>query len=395
MNRVFALCAILATAALPLSGTARADGTAPEGNTIAFVITNLSWALQSTPEMKECPHGLNEGVREQFKLLFPDIATNKRTLVDTQLRRQIEGYHPTTAPDLLPFLEGQGPVAPGLDLDGANGPEDFTSPAGVAGIDNQMHRVLGCIANYRAPDGPIRFFEDEMVLRENYNRIIVQLTGVDSLENDADVAVMIFRGRDKVLVDAGGLKALPGGTQRIDTRWGTRYIRHTRGRIANGVLETEPVDLLYPWDAFYMPTDQYMWGARLHLALTPTAANGLLAGYTDVETWYMHMLRNWSVHYQSYGKSSGLSIYKTMRRLADAKPDPATGANRAISSALDAKFTQVRVLPFTDEEKTAIAAAKPGIPFRGMPAARPVEEELAETSTTTPLASTDPKPVNN
>ena len=368
---------------------------APEGNTIAYVMTNLSWALQSTPEMTECPHGLNDGVREQFKLLFPESEGRKRAFVDTQLRRQVESYHPTDAPDALPFLEGEGPVAPGLDLDGVDGPEDFTSPAGVRGIDNQMHRALGCIANYRAPDGPIRFFEDEMILRENYNRIIVQLTGVDSLVDDPAVDVMIFRGRDKVLVDAGGLKALPGGTQRIDTRWGSRFIRRTRGRIEKGVLSTEPVDLLYPWDAFYMPTDQYMWSARLELALTPEGAEGLMAGYTDIETWYLHMLRNWSAHYQSYGKSSGPSIYKAMRRLADAQPDPATNANRAISSALAAKLTEVRVLPFSDTEQAAIAAAKPGAPYGGMPAPRPVEEELAETRGITPPESTEARPGNH
>jgi hypothetical protein len=368
-----AACAALAA---PAGG---ADAGAPEGRTIAYVVTNLSWALQSTPEMTECPQGLNDGVREQFKLLFPDASDHKHEFADTQLRRQVESYQPTVAPDALPFLEGQGPVAPGLDLDGVAGPEDFTNAEGIRGVDNQMHRVLGCIANYRAPDGPIRFFEDEMVLRENYNRIIVQLTGVDSLADDPDVDVLIFRGRDNILVDAGGLKALPGGTQRIDTRWGGRFIRRTHGRIEKGVLETEPVDLLYPWDAFNMPTDQYMWGARLHLALKPDSAEGLLAGYTDVETWYMHMLRNWSAHYQSYGRSSGPSIYKAMRRLADGVPDPATGANRAISSALAAKFTEVRVLPFTEAEVAAIAAAKPGIPYRGMPAPRPVAEELAET----------------
>lgn len=377
-KRIAGPAALAAGAALAAS-IAAADGGAPEGRTIAYVVTNLSWALQSTPEMTECPQGLNDGVREQFKLLFPDASDHKHEFADTQLRRQVESYHPTVAPDALPFREGEGPVAPGLDLDGAAGPEDFTNADGVRGVDNQMHRVLGCIANYRAPDGPIRFFEDEMVLRENYNRIVVQLTGVDSLADDPDVDVMIFRGRDNVLVDAGGLKALPGGTQRIDTRWGGRYIRRTHGRIAKGVLETEPVDLLYPWDAFYMPTDQYMWGARLQLALTPESAEGLLAGYTDVETWYMHMLRNWSAHYQSYGKSSGPSIYKAMRRLADGVPDPATGANRAISSALAAKFTEVRVLPFTEAEVAAIAAARPGIPYRGMPAPRPVAEELAET----------------
>ncbi len=363
--------ALLAAGALLARGAIAADGTTPEGRSIAYVVTNLSWALQSTPEMAECPRGLNDGVREQFKLLFPEVPGSPRELTDTQLRRQVESYHPTTAPDELPFLEGEGPVAPGLDLDGVAGPEDFTAPDGTRGIDNQMHRVLGCIANYRAPDGPIRFFEDEMVLRENYNRIIVQLRGVDSLADDPSVEVMIFRGRDKVLVDAGGLKALPGGTQRIDTRWGSRYIRHARGRIEKGVLTTEPVDLLYPWDAFYMPTDQFMWGARLRLTLTPEAAEGLIAGYTDIETWYMHMLRNWSAHYQSYGKSSGPSIYKAMRRLADGRPDPATGANRAISSALAAKFTEVRVLPFTEAEQAAIAAATPGGPYRGMPATRP------------------------
>jgi len=384
MSRLRIPCAV---AALLAATAVRADGVSPEGHSIAYVATNLSWALQSTPEMSECPRGLNDGVREQFKLLFPETGGEARVFEDTQLRRQVESYHPTVAPDALPFLEGEGPVAPGLDLDGAQGAEDFTSPDGKAGIDNQMHRVLGCIANYRGPDGPIRFFEDEMVLRENYNRIIVQLNDVDSLADDPAVDVMIFRGRDKVLVDAGGLKALPGGTQRIDTRWGSRYIRHTRGRIDKGVLTTEPVDLLYPWDAFYMPTDQFMWGARLRLTLTPESAEGLVAGYTDVETWYMHMLRNWSAHYQSYGKSSGPSIYKAMRRLADAVPDPATGTNRAISSALAAKFTQVRVLPFTDTEQAAIAAAEPGVPYRGMPAQRPVAEELAETRAGAPAVA--------
>ena len=181
--------ALLTAAALLAAGPAGADGAAPEGRSIAYLITNLSWALQSTPEMAECPRGLNDGVREQFKLLFPEVDGRPREFADTQLRRQIESYHPTTAPDELPFLEGEGPVAPGLDLDGMRGPEDFSGPDGTHGVDNQMHRVLGCIANYRAPDGPIRFFEDEMILRENYNRLIVQLNGVDSLLDDPEVVM--------------------------------------------------------------------------------------------------------------------------------------------------------------------------------------------------------------
>ncbi len=368
------LAAIL-LASLPLAMPCAADATAPSGGTIAYVITNMWWALQATPEATECPQGMNDGNREQFKKLFPDTGT-PRTLVDTQLRREIDGFHPTTAPDLFPFSEGQGPVAPGLDLDGVSGPEDFRSPDGLAGIDNQMQRAIGCIANYRGPDGPLRFFEDEMVLRENYNRLIVELSGVDSLLDDPEVSVRISRGRDKVLVDAGGLKALSGGTQRMDLRWGANYLREMKGRIAGGVLQTESVDLLYPWNVFYFPSDQYMFDARFRLALTPTGAKGLIGGYVDIETWYLHMLKNWSTHHQSYGRSSAPSIYKAMRRLADAKPDPQTRANRAISGALEVNFTEVRMIPPDPAEYAdALARRYVGVPYRGTPATRSAQEE--------------------
>ena len=284
-------------------------------------------------------------------------------------------------------------MAPGLDLDGITGPEDFRSPDGHEGIDNQMHRVLGCTANYRAPDGPIRFFEDEMVLRENYNRVVVQLRGVDSLKDDDAVDVRIFRGRDKVLVDAGGLKAVPGGTQRVDLRRGANYIRETRGRISGGVLRTEPVDLLYPWDVFYFPSDQYMYKARLELKLEPTAATGLIGGYADIETWYLHTIRNWGTHYQSYGNSSAPSIYKAMRRLADAEPDPQTGRNRAISGALATVFTQVNIIePDPAEYAEALARRRFAAPYRGMPAERDPAEEQFDPQPSTPAVAASGAP---
>lgn len=381
---------LVLAAGLCLPAFAHADAAvAAPGGSIAYVLTNMSWAMQSTPEATECPDGLNEGTREQFKQLFPDNGT-KRSFESTQLRREIDSFHPTTAPEPFAYREGQGPVAPGLDLDGVAGPEDFTSPGGRTGVDNQMHRVLGCTANYRAPDGPIRFFEDEMVLRENYNRVVLQLSGVDSLENDDAVDVRIFRGRDKVLVDAGGLKAVPGGTQRMDVRWGENYIRETRGRITGGVLHTEPVDLLYPWDVFWLPSDQYMYKARLELELTPTTATGLIGGYVDIATWYLHTVKNWGTHYQSYGNSSAPSIYKAMRRLADAEADPRTGEKRAISGALDVVWTQVNVIPPDPAEyAAALGRRRLGAPYAGMPAERSADEEsrIAAGETTTGLVS--------
>jgi hypothetical protein len=150
------------------------------------------------------------------------------------------------------------------------------------------------------------------------------------------------------------------------------------GRIVNGTLYTDPTDLVYPWAVFYIATDEYMRGARFKLKLTPTTADGMLAGYQDVETWYSQMMRSYSTHHQSYGASSAPSIYKALRRLADGYPDPKTGANTAISSALLTKFTAVSIVP---DSKTAIASLPPqhAEPYAGPPYPRTAAEELAES----------------
>jgi hypothetical protein len=374
-------------ATLALAGGAyAAEATAPKNGTIAYVLTDLHWAIYQSPDGKaECPQGFNDGNREQFKKLFPDDG-QKRTLVETQLRREIDGWYPTTAADPFVFKEAGGPTALGLNLDGKVGPNDFTSPDGETGIDNQLFRVLGCIRNYRQPEGAIQGFDNDEVTKENYNRIVIELTGAESLVNSPNVDVTFFRGRDPILLDASGKQAIPGGSQRVDTRWGAKFIQHLHGRITDGVLTTEPVDLVYPWAVFYIATDEYMRSARFKLKLSPTAAEGLLAGYTDVETWYSQMMRSYSTHHQSYGQSSAPSIYKAFRRLADAYPDPRTGQNTAISSALLAKFAEVVIVDPSKAEPGTMTAQRPVEPYRGPPYPRNPAEELQEGTATVAAA---------
>jgi hypothetical protein len=358
--------------------TSPKDATAPKDGTIAYVLTDLHWAIYESADGKtECPVGFNEGNREQFKKLFPNDG-QQRTLQETQLRREIDGWYPTTAPDLFPFHEAGGPTAYGMNLDGKVGPNDFTSPDGEKGVDNQLYRVLGCIRNYRPPEGAIQGFDNDEVTKDVYNRILIELTGVDSLVNDNDVEVTMYRGRDPILLDATGKKAIPGGSQRVDTRWGARYIQHLHGRIVNGVLITDPRDLLYPWAVFYIPTDEFMRAARLKLKLSPTTADGMIAGYTDVETWYSQLMRSYSTHHQSYGQSSAPSIYKELRRLADAYPDAKTGANTAISSTLLAQFTQVNIVPSSKAQIASLPPQHPQ-PYAGPPYPRTAAEELSES----------------
>jgi hypothetical protein len=363
--------ALLAAASVCAASAAGGDATpataSSTGNTIAYALTNLHWAIYQTPDGKaECPDGFNEGNREQFKKRFPETAT-KRSLQATQLQWEIDSWYPTTADDGFRFLEARGPTALGLNLDGRVGPSDFTSPEGEPGIDNQLYRALGCIKNYRFPDGAIQFFDDEMIGRDQYNRIVIELAGAGDLVNAPHVQVTVFRGRDPLLYDATGKKVVPGGSQRIDTRWGLRFMRQLQGSITAGVLTTEPVDLAYPWAPFYLPTDEYLHAARLRLKLTPTHAEGLIAGYSDINSWYLQMMRSWSTHHQNYGQTSAPALYRALHRLADGYPDPASGANTAISSALRAEFTQVVIVPASRPDAAALAARPPTIPYRSPP----------------------------
>jgi hypothetical protein len=338
--------AVMSTAVF-LASNVSADSNAPfvpQDGTIGYAMTDLFWAVYQTPDGKtECPNGYNDGPREQFALLFPDH--EKMTVEETQLKQEIETWHPTPEPDPFVFHEVQGTYSWGLNLDGETGPNDFIHPDGEQGVDNEVYRAVGCVIGFRGPDGVEVIFQNKAITDRRYNRTMIELTDVDDLTNDDNVTVTVYRGLDRLLTDATGLKAMPGGSQRVDTRWGAKLIRQTHGRIVDSVLTTEPIpEAVIPWMNLNVPTFQIFRDMVFQLNLTPTGAEGLLAGYADVDTYYKQLIRNDSTHHLSNGQISGISLYKALRRLADAYPDPESGANTAISTALDVKFTQVFIV---------------------------------------------------
>ncbi len=361
------------------AGAADADDAAMgmylKDGTIAYALTSLRWATYLKPDARvDCPDGVNDGPREQFTALFPDDG-RPRALAETQLRREIQNWFPTTRPDYFPFREPGGEQALGLDLDGKVGPEDFTSLDGKPGVDNQMYRALGCINSYRDANGANDSLNSGEILTDNYNRLLVELNGVDDLRNDAEVEVRIYRGLDALHMDATGKDILPGGTQRVDVRWGKKFIHRLDGRIVDGVLMTGPSDLYIPWAVFNLPADEYLRDARLHLKLSPTNAEGLIAGFADIESWYLQLMKSQSTHCQSYGQLASMSLYKALRRLADAYPDAETGANTAISGALKTTFTQVFITPESKAEVAAAGDLPRAVPYGGTPFPRPAAEE--------------------
>ena len=218
---------------------------APPGHKIGYVLTTYNWATYATKEKTECPNGFNDGPRQHYDTLFPRDGT-KRKLVDTELKREAAIWFPSGAPETFEFKEPVSKTAPGMNLDGKVGPNDFTSPDGEAGIDNQFYRVIGCIDDLR-PGGSLYVFNNMFMRANNYARFVIELTNVDSLLNDDDVTVTTYRGLDLMLSDATGESFSPYGTQRVDISGGKPFIKTFHVIINNGVLHTDIDAATYPY----------------------------------------------------------------------------------------------------------------------------------------------------
>ena len=108
------------------------------------------------------------------------------------------------------------------------------------------------------------------------------------------------------------------------------------------MLRTEGADYLMPSAGNGSSiADIHYYNTQWRLKLTPEGAEGLMGGYMDIDDWKDVTNQQRSTHHQAYGSASTPSIYRAMEKMADYKPDPVTGKNRAISMALKVRFAQV------------------------------------------------------
>jgi hypothetical protein len=309
---------------------------------IGYVVTAQHWSTyQSASPDVDCPQGLNTyGPREIFKALFP----NGGTVEATSLAREGLKVFPGDRKANFPFVLYSGAVAKGMNLDGKVGPNDFVSPSGEKGIKNNLSRVTNCHQAFRPPNGQLQLFASTFIAEFGFDRMMIEIDNVEDLIDSAAVDVTIYRGRDRLLLDATGEKVAPGGTQRIDMRYGKPLIQHLRGRVTNGVLTTDPIpEGIWAWAIWPLtPRVLRIRDMRLSLRLTPDTADGLLAGYTDIHSFYRWMT-SWSSHHLSYDHNDPSEFYWALRENADAYPDE-SGAMTAISSAISVNMTRVFIV---------------------------------------------------
>jgi hypothetical protein len=367
------LAASACLALLPIVSAGELDSHGIQNGQAGYVATHFAYALsKDAAETGGCPDGMTAGYKN-FGDVFvgqPALLRRDGEVEDKYLRRVFgESMKDPNARNLClnPELGGPDPnwrtvsgrnvPAEGIDLDGQDSRatgraapgtcahDDFTGMHGERGIDNQFFRAVGCSKSFQSTGQSNTF---EIVMYTGSWGILLTLTGVDDLRNDPDVQVGIYANADPLQLSPTR-EALPNATYAIDQD--PRFQATAHGRIVDGVLTTDPVDVRFHWEVNSMYLERPLQDARLRLTFTPDGGlEGILAGYTPIEAMYdlQYGFRNGRDArgqpaplqlrtISSVGQAAVLGhtcngAYYTLKKLADGHRDPASGQCTSIST---------------------------------------------------------------
>ena len=348
---------VLSTLGLTLAGCqpgerAQQPADSTSARTLGFAVVSFYTSIYETKYMEECPRGVAQGNDELWwKGLDPAV---RDELTDggeiepvTGSRRAMSAlrgpngedvcWNPTIVED-PPLRVVEGTTSYGMNLDGnvdgsatANtcAHENFTSPDGVPGIDNQMYRVLGCIYGWRESG----YFETNAngELRDTSQGVIlIEITDVDDERNDDNVIVRMYRANDVLPKDSRG-NILPHASYRVHDIPG--YGTPAKGRIVDGVLTTDPIEAFLPYYGNLIHQEIHLKDMRLQLDLAAETdrAKGMIAGYRPFDNFW-ELVRKWE-YMTVTGQFSCPAVYVAAKELADGYPDPETGECTALSSS--------------------------------------------------------------
>lgn len=330
----------------------------PANGVMGFVIDNV---VQPVIQGKDaCPSGTSPKLRDAYLLTLPsderERLQRKENEIELTQRWQASAFGPNgtnicSQPDMFndrpPMRTVQSKFAWGLDLDDGSAGEgcahdSFQTPTGEKGIDNQEYRALGCTLEWRGIDGIAG--DNQTGMRQffasgEWTQVIL-LRGVDSLQNDSEVEVILANTPDRPPADSKG-NFLRGASFTIsDTP--PRHRNVLRGRIVSGVLTTDTADvaLAQTWgqggarDIRGTRTKFDYRKARLRLVFQPDGSvTGMLGGYRPL----FDLIQSPAIGGAGSAIVAGIDCaaeLATFRKLADGLRDPKTGECKGISSAL-------------------------------------------------------------
>jgi len=305
----FSRCRDLRWLALLLAPLASgAEMTWIENGRAGFVVADIKYVLAGDAEKTgACQQGMTRNVEE----IFTSTPQGKRRTGETDdayaKRLQQAGTQLSTAPNGQNLCMNPEAGAPdlnfrtarftntaidGIDIDGVESRVDAPTPRGCPhrdsigkhgerGIDNQYSRVVGCMRAYQ-PTGQANGFAVEM-LTGSWG-ILLSLEGVDDIRNDDSIEVGIFANADPIQLSPSR-SPLAYATYAIDQD--IRFRAKTKGRIKDGVLTTEPVNMLFHSVTNGLRFERPLQHARVQATISKDGSlSGYLAGYTPVEAMY-------------------------------------------------------------------------------------------------------------
>ncbi len=341
--------------------------------TMGFVVVSFYTSIYETKYMEECPRGLAIGNDEiWWKSLDPAVRDELTDGGDiepvTGIRRAMSAKRGPNGEDVCamptivedpPLKLVEGTISYGMNLDGNDdgsptpktcSHENFTSPDGRTGIDNQMYRLLGCVYGWR-DSGYIETNANGELIDTSQGVILIEISEVDDRLNDDDVVVRMHRANDVLPKDTQG-NILPYASYRIHDIPG--YGRPARGKIVDGVLTTEPIHATLPYYGNLTHSEIDLKDMRLQLDLQASEdrVKGMIAGYRDVENFWSYFRKGG--YMAVTGQFSCPAMYKAAHELADGYPDPETGNCTALSSSYSIEAIPAFVItPEDNEPKTS------------------------------------------
>lgn len=374
-----------------LSGTTLAEGSAGfvQDGKAGFVVAEIQYALsKDANETGVCPDGMTQGMRREAgpydgaapgaqgqrpaATPAPSPAgtqNNAGAAVDEAERQFIRrltdpskpnacgkpqefgpdpGFRTVKVPNAKAFgidLDGQDSRANGEPVPGTCAHNDLVGMNGERGIDNQFFRAVGCSNSYQS-NGQSNGWTIEM-LTGSWG-ILITLGDVDDIRNDDDVEVGLFANADPIELSPNR-EPLRDATYAIQQD--PRFQAKTRGRIKDGVLTSDPVNVRFHKITNGIYLERPLNDARVSMTLSADGVlEGYLAGYTPVEDIYdfQYAFRNGKngkggpadqrlITISSMGQAAVLGhtcngAYYALHELADGNPDPTTGKCTSIST---------------------------------------------------------------
>ena len=322
----------------------------PHGATLHFAnpeqtkkaVAAQKWRLPNEAEMVSHPPGI-ENVRSPLGTRFGIWV---RALAYRGYKRGIETYvNPFAAEDPgQPQVNSR--IGDGFNLDGKLKANDFVSPDGEKGIDNNLYRAWGCDAPWRGNGNATLHLRANDKMQGGLYTMVVRISGNKDPMNDDNAVVEIGYSPDKITQNA---KAEVGTDYSYRILKSEQYTR-LKAKIRNGVVETEQVAELHtPRIAWFYDqtgdTNFTQGRIRLHIAADGQSATGLIGGY-----------RNWRDLYaeNTFAQDGGqqgirehedhVALYYALRRNADGMYNPKTKKYDGISSVYRIKLATAYVV---------------------------------------------------